>query len=68
MATNLKYTPEEFLREYEHTWTRHHGHIRLAAPIFETTPIALEQRLRRYRAAGYFVTFHGDPNAEGFQW
>lgn len=64
MAVNA-YTPEEFLHEYEHTWARHHGHIRLAAPIFEVTPVALEQRLRRYRRAGYDVTFHGKPTTQG---
>jgi hypothetical protein len=67
MAVN-HYTPEEFLREYEHTWSRHHGHIRLAAPIFETTPMALERRLRRYRSAGYDVTFHGSPDMEVEAW
>jgi hypothetical protein len=52
---NLRMQPDEFLREYEHTWSRHRGQFDLVAEVFDTTRTAIEQRISRMRRAGYEV-------------
>ena len=50
----------EFLAEWEHTWVRHNGYVTLAAPIFETSPLALARRLYRAKQDNYPVRFIDD--------
>lgn len=47
----------DLVREFEWTRPRHHGFLTNAAPIFGTTPVALEQRLRRAARLGYETTW-----------
>lgn len=52
-----KYTSDELLREYVHTWSRHHGQLTLAAHILGYKPQSLERRFHRMRRKGYQVDF-----------
>lgn len=54
----MKYTDDELLREWEHTWSRHHGDVNVGAAIFNFTPQALDKRFYRMRAKGYQVRWH----------
>ncbi|MGI9136399.1 MAG: hypothetical protein ACR2JS_04965 [Candidatus Nanopelagicales bacterium] len=52
---NLRMQPEEFLREYEHTWCRHRGVLEHVADVFGTSRSAIEVRISRMRRAGYEI-------------
>ena len=53
-------TGEELLQEYQHTWPRHHGHIRQAAEVLGVEPLALVRRFYRMRQMGIYVNFIDD--------
>lgn len=53
-------TYRELAEEFEWTRSRHEGRVSLAAPIFDCTPHALAQRLRRAKAAGIDIRWIDD--------
>jgi hypothetical protein len=59
-VVTLRIDTADFLAEFEWTRPRHHGKVTEAAKVFDLTPSAINQRLRRAKRSGADVTFIDD--------
>jgi len=60
MVERKNLTGEELVIEFNHTRSRHHGLISLAAPVLAISELGLVQRLYRLRKAGCDIEFVDD--------